>query len=93
MKKIVSSIVTVGGVDCFSTRYFVSQGLASEGNPVMAPIVGDWTFIVLKLVGTAIAGFLLWRIYNRHKKVGLASLFVALASYTYIIVHNFQVAL
>lgn len=55
--------------DGIITHVLVGDGQFREGNPLMAPIVGEGNFLVLKIVGVLICALLLLKMYRRFPKM------------------------
>lgn len=55
--------------DGIITHVLVGDGQFREGNPLMAPIVGEANFLVLKIVGVLICALLLLKMYRHFPKM------------------------
>ncbi len=51
------------------THLLASNGQFREGNPLMAPIVGEGNFLLLKVVGVLLCVLVLLRLYRRFPRV------------------------
>lgn len=77
-------LFTLNFLDAVLTIYWVRNGIAEEGNLLMAGLldIGNVPFLLVKIAVGTIAAFVLWRFRNfRMAKVGLTvtlSLYVAL---------------
>ena len=59
IKPLLAVLVFLVIADGFITHYLVSGGIATEGNPLLQPIVGDWGFIFLKIGGACLCAVML----------------------------------
>ncbi len=77
-------LFTLNLLDAILTLYWVRNGVAEEGNQIMAGLLdmGNGPFLLVKLAVGTIAAFVLWRFSTfRLAKIGLAvtlSLYIAL---------------
>jgi hypothetical protein len=55
--------------DGIITHLLVSSGQFREGNPLMAPIVGEGNFLLLKVVGVILCVMVLLIMYRRFPRV------------------------
>lgn len=79
--------------DGLITHTFVNHNLAKEVNPLMAPIVSEGYFLVLKLIGLLICIPVLWVISKRFPKLAMAAASSVVVFYSAVIVWNFSVIL
>src|SRR3990172_7933797 len=81
---LIGSLFAAVVADGIITKYLVSQGLATEGNPFL----GDWVhnngFYTLKIFGALLACFYLWSIGKRHPNLTIVFTSLLLAGYAYI---------
>ena len=71
--------------DGLISNFIVRNGLGEEGNPLLQSIVGQSSFIFIKLAGAVIGGILLWRVFKKHHRLGLASIIFYILVYTTIL--------
>ena len=74
--------------DGIITEFLVSNGFATEGNPLLQFWVGKDEFLIIKLLGGLLAALYLWSIYQRHPKLSIWFSALCLAAYTSIILWN-----
>ena len=74
--------------DGMVTRFVIKNRLGAEANIFLQEWVQSDSLLIIKLVGSALAAFILWRLYLRSHKIGwiLTSFFVS--AYLLIIVWN-----
>ena len=73
MKYLIGLLIIFEIADGVLTHFLVTGGLAREGNPFLIPIVGEFSFLVLKVVGVLLCAVILWDIHKRWPKVALIS--------------------
>jgi len=88
MKYLLGVLVAFVVLDGLVTEFLIDGGLAREGNPFLAPLVGDIGFMTLKVVGSLLCAFILWDIYRHFPKVAVAATWIAVAGYGGIIIWN-----
>jgi len=93
MKYLLGLLVGFEILDGVMSYFLVRGGLGREGNPFLQPIVGEVSFLVLKVVGGLICALILWDIYKRFPRVALISTSCFVAFYVVIVVWNLGVFL
>lgn len=88
MKYLLVSLVLFEITDGLLTHFLIVGGLAREGNPLLQPIVGEITFLLLKVGGGLLAALLLWDIYKRWPRVALVSTTFFVMVYSVIVLWN-----
>jgi hypothetical protein len=88
---LLGSLFAVVVADGVITRFLVSNGLASEGNPLLGDWVYNDAFYTLKIGGALLAVMYLWSIYKRHPKICIAFCSLLLVVYTGIILWNLSI--
>lgn len=78
-------------VDGLLSNFIVQMGVGKEGNPFIRSIVGQTSFISIKLLSALIGGLLLWRVFIRHPKLGLVSIIFFVVFYTAIVWWNLAI--
>jgi hypothetical protein len=80
-------ILLVGLVvaDGLISNFIVQNGLGKEGNPFIQNIVGQSSFVFIKLVGAFISAIILWRVIRKHTRLGLVSIIFYIVVYTTIL--------
>jgi hypothetical protein len=77
--------------DGLVTNSVIAQGLGREGNPFLRAIVGDSSFLLLKIAGALLVALLIWDIYRARPKLALVTSTVAVTLYTAIVYWNLSV--
>lgn len=79
--------------DGIITKFLVSNGFATEGNPFLGEWVNHDEFFTLKIFGALLALCYLWSIYRRHPKLSIIFSAILLAVYTFIVLRNVSILL
>ena len=79
--------------DGIITKFLVSNGFATEGNPFLVYWVTNDKFFTLKIFGALLALCYLWSIYRRHPKLSIGFSTIFLVVYTFIVVRNVLILL
>jgi len=77
--------------DGIISNFIVRNGLGREANPFIQSLVGQSSFIFMKLVSAIIGALLLWRVFKKHMRLGLASIILFVMIYTGILWWNLTV--
>jgi hypothetical protein len=56
-------------IDGLVTYWAVNQGLISEGNHLIAQMAGSWNFVLLKVIGAILSGFILLKLSEHFPKI------------------------
>ena len=88
MKYLIGLLIIFEIADGVLTHFLITGGLAREGNPFLIPIVGEFSFLVLKVVGVLLCAIILWDIYKRWPKVALVSTSCFVIFYGVIVLWN-----
>jgi hypothetical protein len=90
---LLAALVVLVVSDGLITRFLVRQGLAREGNPLLVPIVGEQSFLAIKVLGALFCALVLWDIYRQRPKLAVASTIGFVALYSGIVLWNLLVFL
>ena len=90
---LLAALVSFMTVDGILTQYFVPRGSFREANTFMAPLVGQPSFLIIKIVGAFICAALLWDISRRYPKMGLIATWVAVVGCGVIVLWNISLML
>lgn len=80
-------------VDAVVTHFLVGRGHVQEGNPLMASIVGDGNFVLLKVAGVLICLPVLLALYRRFPRLATITVSSVIAFYGAVISWNLAVVL
>ncbi|MFC1946216.1 DUF5658 family protein [Chloroflexota bacterium] len=73
MKYLIGLLIIFEIADGVLTHFLVESGIAREGNPFLAPFVGETSFLVLKVVGVLICALILWDIHKRYPRLAVSA--------------------
>ena len=93
MKYLLGLLVLLNISDAVLTYFLVDLSLAREVNPFLLPIVGQPTFIIIKVVGVLLCTLILWDIYRRHPRLAFASTSCFVVFYGGVVLWNLGVFL
>jgi hypothetical protein len=85
---LLAVLFCLGVADAIVTRYIVSAGLGSEGNPWLKNLAGSDNLVAVKALGTFLAVALLFQLYCRRPKLVRGITIGAVAWYTLIVLWN-----
>jgi hypothetical protein len=75
------------------TNLLIQKDIAREANPFLESIAGDMGLIIFKVVGVALAVFILWDIYRRSPKLAFWVSAIFLLVYAAIVAWNLHLLL
>lgn len=84
-------LVVLVVADGLISNFIVRRGLGREGNPFLESMVGQTSFLSIKLLGALIGAMILWKVFSRHPKLGMASIIFFVVAYTLILWWNLAV--
>ena len=73
MECLLGALVALCVLDGLITQFLVTNGFGREANPILKGLVGDWKFLVIKVLGGLICALILWDIYKRWPKLAVVS--------------------
>jgi len=79
--------------DGIITHLLVVNGPFREGNPLMAPIVGESNFLLLKVVGVLLCALVLFAMYQRFPRVTILTTSSVITFYGAVIGWNLSMFL
>ena len=88
MKYLLAAMMGLVIADGLITQFLVDGGIATEGNPIMRPLVDDIWFIIVKALGAILCSLILWDIYKRRAKLALISTSCIAGCYGIIVIWN-----
>lgn len=88
MKYLLGLLILFEIADGVITHFLITGGLAREGNPLLVPIVGESTFLILKVVGVLLAAVILWDIHKRWRRTALVATWVFVVFYGGVAIWN-----
>ena len=92
-RNLLAALVIFVIADGLLTQILINGGWAREGNPLLVPLVGTGSFIVIKVVGALISAFMLWHIYTQRPKLALRANSCLVVVYAGIVLWNLSILL
>lgn len=77
--------------DGLLTEFLVNQGIAWESNPFLAGLVGESSFLILKILGAGLAILILRDVSRRHHRIALSFTCFFVLIYSIIVYWNILV--
>jgi hypothetical protein len=93
MKTVLTLLAGFEVFDGLLTHFLVRNGIVEEGNRLIASVVYEGNFLLLKIVGALISVALLWYIYRRFPQIALAAASSIVIFYSAVLVWNINVIL
>lgn len=91
MKYLLIILVLLNIADGLLTEQIIKFGAGRETNPFLLGVVGEPTFIILKVAGVLLCVLILWDIHRRHPRLALVSSSCFVAAYAGIVLWNIRV--
>ena len=91
MKYLLILLIVFEISDGIITHFFVRNGLAQEGNPLMESIVMEGDFLLLKVIGVLVCVLILGGMYKHVPKVALITTSSVIMFYGAVIAWNLGV--
>lgn len=73
MKYLLGLLAVFVILDGLLTHFLVGDGLAREINPLLAPLVGESNFLIIKVVGALFCVLILWDVHRRFPRLAKIS--------------------
>jgi Domain of unknown function (DUF5658) len=93
MLYLLISLVSFIIMDGVLTQYLVPRGQAQEANPFIQPLVGQTSFMIIKIVGAFICAVILWDVHRRFPRLGLIATWIAVIGCGAIVLWNASLVL
>ena len=90
LRNIVFAILILNVVDAVFTIIWISAGLATEANPIMADVAHSdpALFVSAKFMLVALGSFLLWR--QRKRAGAVIGIFIVFLAYYFVVLYHLQ---
>lgn len=90
LKYLLLALILLNVADALLTDRIIKLDVGSEGNPFLLGIVGEPSFIILKVVGVLLCAFILWDINRRYPKLALIATTCFVVIYGGIVLWNLR---
>ena len=91
IKYLLGTLVALVIADGYITQFLVREGLGLESNPFLEPFVSEWYFLVVKALGALFCALLLWDIFRKWPKLGMAVIPCLTTIFTAIVYWNLSI--
>jgi len=88
LKYLLGLLILLNIADATLTHFLIEFGVGREGNPFLMGIVGQPTFMIIKVVGVILCALILWDVYQHHPRLALVSTSCFVTSYAAIVLWN-----
>ena len=88
IKPAVAVFCALEIIDGLVTCWAVNRGLISEGNHLIAQMAGSWNFVLLKVIGAILSGFILLKLSEHFPKITTAAAVSIALLYSGVLVWN-----
>jgi len=79
--------------DGLITQLLVRNDLGREMNPFLATLVGEWNFLIIKVLGAFLCALILWDIHSKWRKLGNIAIISCVVAYTGVVLWNLSIFL
>ncbi len=91
MRYPLAALIALVVSDGLITQFLVRQEIGRERNPLLQGVVGEASFLVIKVLGALLCALILWDIYRRWPKLALISSWCFVVVYAGIVLWNLSV--
>jgi len=91
MRYLLCTLIALVIFDGLISVFLVRHGLGREGNPFLESLVGEPSFLVIKVVGALLCAIIMWDIYKKQPKLAVISTTSFVVLYAGILFWNFLV--
>ena len=91
MRYLLGALITLVVSDGVISHFLVRHGLGREGNPFLETLVGEWSFLIIKVLGALLCALILWDIYKRRPKLAVTTTLCFVVLYAGIVLWNLSV--
>ncbi len=88
LKYLLGALILLNVADGLLTDRIIKLEVGSESNPFLLGIVGEPSFIILKVAGVLLCALILWDINRRHPRLALIATSCFVAIYGGIVLWN-----
>ncbi len=88
MNYLLSALVALVVSDGLISQFLVRSGLGREWNPFLETLVGEWNFLVIKVLGVLLSAVILWDIYKRRPNLAVITTLCFIVLYSGIVLWN-----
>ena len=82
---ILACLVVADGL---ISNHIMSNGVGTESNLIIESIVGQTSFVLIKVIAAIISAMILWKVFKKHPRAGLVYIIFFVIIYTGILWWN-----
>ena len=82
---LLASLVVADGL---ISNHIMSNDFGTESNLIIESIVGQTSFVLIKVIAAIVSAMILWKVFKRHPRMGLVSIILFVIIYTGILWWN-----
>ncbi len=82
---LLASLVVADGL---ISNHIMSNGIGTESNLIIESIVGQTSFVLIKLTAAIVSALILWKVFKRYPRLGLVYVILFVIIYTGILWWN-----
>jgi hypothetical protein len=87
---LLAVLVSLIVLDGLLTIFLVGTGAATEANPILKPIVGESSFLIIKVAGALLISALMW---YRFSRLAVVTAWIGVVGYSMIVLWNTSLCL
>lgn len=88
MKYLIGLLCSLEIWDGIITHWATKQGVVQEGNPLVAPMAGGVTFLVLKIAGAILCALVLWSLHRHFPRLVISASTCIITFYVIVLAWN-----
>jgi len=88
IKYLLGVLFTLVVADGVLSNFLIAEGLAREWNPFLQTLVGEESFLLIKVTGALLSILILWDVYKKWPRVAINSVICVVILYTGIVYWN-----
>ena len=88
IKYLLGVLFTLVVADGILSNFLITEGLGREWNPFLQTLVGEESFLLIKVAGALLSVLILWDIYKKWPQAAIKSSICIVVLYTGIVYWN-----
>ena len=88
IKYLLGVLFTLVVADGILSNFLITEGLGREWNPFLQTLVGEESFLLIKVAGALLSILILWDIYKKWPQAAIKSSICIVVLYTGIVYWN-----
>ena len=91
IRNLLGMMVALVVTDGLLSQFLLTQRLAWEGNPFMRTLIGEGSFLSIKVAAAVLSAIILWYIYKKRPMMAIVGVVSSVILYTGIVYWNLSV--